>query len=304
MADPILSIIVVSYNTREMTLECLRSVYAETRTPFELIVVDNDSPDGSAEAIGREFPDAMLIAEKINHGFARANNIAAKHARGEFILLLNPDTVVLDGALDRLLAFARARPEARIWGGRTVFGDRSLNPGSCWRRITLWNLFCRAIGAAALFPRSAVLNSEGYGGWDRMSERQVDIVTGCLFLLSRADWEALDGFDPIFFMYGEEADLCMRAAEKLGARPAVTPDAVIVHYHGQSSNVRADKIVRLLQAKREIVRRHFPTWQQPLAAALLALWPWTRSVAYRLIGRESAWVDVWRRRGEWKNGFS
>ena len=126
---PVLSILVVSYNTRDMTLECLRSVIAQTRTPFELIVLDNASSDGSAEAIAVEFPDITLLAETRNHGFARANNIAAEHAKGEYLLLLNPDTIVLDGALDKLLTFARRAPDARIWGGRTVFARWSAQSG-------------------------------------------------------------------------------------------------------------------------------------------------------------------------------
>jgi len=307
-----ISIIVVSYNTREMTLDCLRSVAAETTVPHELIVVDNASTDGSAEAIAAEFPEIVLMAEADNHGFAKANNLAAKRARGEYLLLLNPDTVILDGAVDRLMAFAERRPEARIWGGKTLFGNRSLNPGSAWRRMSLWNVFCRTVGLTGMFKRSAFFNSEAYGGWDRNSERQVDVVTGCFFLISRADWEALGGFDLTFFMYGEEADLCLRAARDLGAAPHVTPEAVIVHYGGASEKVRADKMVRLLKAKSELLRRHIPSWQQPLAHAIFRLYPLSRRTALdvlALVGAGQAdsrdvWREVWARRGEWQDGFS
>jgi GT2 family glycosyltransferase len=310
---PLLSIIVVSYNTREMTLACLRSVYAETRAEFELIVIDNASDDGSAAAIASEFPGVILMAETENHGFARANNIAAKRARGRYLLLLNPDTLVLDGALDALLGFAAARPDARIWGGRTLFGDRSLNPSSCWRRISLWNTFCRTAGLTGIFRKSDLFNGEAYGGWDRSTERQVDIVVGCLFLIRRADWEALGGFDTTFFMYGEEADLCQRARRQLGARPRVTPKATIVHYAGASEKVRADKMVRLLTAKVELIRRHVPGWQRPLTLALFRAWPLSRSLAFSLLnalglkkdsGNAETWRKVWARRDEWKNGFS
>jgi GT2 family glycosyltransferase len=307
MTECILSIVVVSYNTRDMTLACLRSVFEQTHTPFEVIVVDNASTDGSAQAIAEAFPGVTLLAETRNHGFAGGNNLAAAQARGEFLLLLNPDTLVLDGALDRLVAFARRKPEARIWGGRTLFGDRSPNPSSCWRRMDLWNLFCRATGLTAIFRNSEVFNAEAYGGWDRMSEREVDIVSGCLFLIARSDWQRLGGFDPAFFMYAEEADLCLRARRQIGARPCVTPEAVIVHYGGASEKVRADKMVRLLRAKRELIRRHFPAWQEPLAAALFSAHPASRSLATGLLARlgrkaESArvWAEVWARRGEWR----
>ncbi|MEO0487051.1 MAG: glycosyltransferase family 2 protein [Pseudomonadota bacterium] len=304
-AAPAVSIIVVSYNTRDMTLACLRSVYEETRTPFELIVVDNASSDGSAEAIAAEFPKATLLAETDNHGFAAANNLAATHARAPFVLLLNPDTVILDGAVDRLMAFSQARPGARIWGGRTYFGDRTLNPASAWHRMTLWNLFCRASGLTALGRNSPLWNGEAYGGWDRSTERAVDIVTGCFFLIARADWEALGGFDLTFVMYGEEADLCLRAQKSLGAAPRVTPEANIIHYGGASETVRADKMVRLNRAKMELISRHFPAWQVPLARALYLAWPLSRFVASSLLRRGSSrdWSEIWSRRSEWRHGF-
>jgi GT2 family glycosyltransferase len=304
--SPQLSILIVSFNTREMTLACLRSIGRETRTRCEIIVVDNASTDGSAAAIASEFPDLALLAEIENHGFASANNLAARHATGEYILLLNPDTVVLDGAIDRLMAFAEAHPTARIWGGRTVFADGSLNPASCWKQMTLWNIFCRTSGLTGLFPKSQIFNSEAFGDWDRSTEAQVDIVSGCFLLISRSDWVALSGFDPIFHMYGEEADLCLRAARDLGAVPRVTPDATIVHHGGASERVRVDKMVRLLRAKAELIRRHLPSWQRGAGRFLFRLWPLSRWLANSLARRgENAalWREVWARRGEWEHGF-
>lgn len=306
-AAPRVSVIVVSYNTREMTLDALRSVYAETRTPFELLVIDNASTDGSAEAIAAAFPpeshpNLRLWAETDNHGFALANNIVARQARGEYVLLLNPDTIVLDGAIDRLLAFAEARPEAGIWGGRTLFADRSLNPTNCWDHMSVWSLFCRVGGLSAVFPRSALFNPEAYGDWRRDEIREVGIVTGCFFLIRRAFWEELGGFDRTFVMYGEEADLCLRAAAR-GARPAITPEAEIVHYVGASSAVRADKQVMVMRAKITLARRHFHGLRQGAAMLLLRAWPLTRALASRVLGRPSPWRDVWARRAEWRDGW-
>ena len=305
-AKPRLSILIVSYNTREMTLECLRSVMRETRTPHEVIVVDNASPDGSAAAIAAEFPEIRLFAETTNHGFAGGNNLAAVEARGEYLLLLNPDTVVLDGAIDRLLAFAERNPVARIWGGRTLFEDGSLNPGSCWGRMTLWNVFARTSGLTGIFPRSPRVNSEDYGGWRRDSEAEVDIVSGCFILISRADWAALGGFDPTFYMYGEEADLCLRARRDLGARPRITPEATIIHYGGASEAVRSDKMARLLQAKMTLIGRHLPGWQRGAARRIYRLWPLTRRITLGLAGRReraAVWGEIWARRAEWEHGF-
>lgn len=301
VSTPALSVIVVSYGTREMTLECLSSVVRETRdTPYEAIVVDNASPDGSAEAIAAQFPDFRVMAQTENLGFAAANNLAVREARGRYLLLLNPDTVVLDGALDKLMQFARRRPDAGIWGGRTLFGDRSLNPSSCWRRQTLWNLFCRGVGLSMLFPNSPLLHSEAYGGWLRDSEREVDIVTGCLLLIEKRLWDRLGGFAPEFFMYGEDADLCLRA-RALGYRPAVTPGATIVHYGGATETSTARKNKRLLAAKALLIRKHFPKLTRPFALALLALRPWLKCT---LSGQRErgVWRDVWAVRQKWLAG--
>lgn len=312
MTTPEVSILMVSYNTRNMTLEAIRSAHEETRTPHEIIVVDNASTDGSPEAIAERFPDLQVMAETENHGFARANNLAAREARGRFLLLLNPDTVVLDGAIDRLIAFALSRPEARIWGGRTLFADRSLNPASCWAAMSLWSLISQATGLNSLFRQSGLFNPEGYGRWRRDTEREVDIVSGCFFLIERAFWERLDGFDPSFVMYGEEADLCLRA-RAIGARPRITPEAQIIHHAGASETVRAAKMVRLLRAKATLIRRHFSPRNRKIGLVLLSVWPRSRMLAFGLLtwmfGAErhrekyENWREVWTRRAEWREGY-
>jgi GT2 family glycosyltransferase len=311
-ATPEISIIVVSFNTREMTLECLRSVIAETQTTdYELLVVDNASSDGSAAAIAAEFPDLRLIALEENIGFARANNLAAESARGERLLLLNPDTVVLDRALDRLVAFADSRPAARIWGGRTLFADHSLNPGSCWAAMSVWGLFSRAVGLTMLFPHSERFNPEPLGGWQRDSVREVDIVTGCLLLIDRPLWDELGAFDPRFFMYGEEADLCIRAIDR-GATPVITPDATIIHY-GSASDT-GNKASAVAAARITLIREH---WSPiPRRAGIFLSWAsaLTHHVAYAtatklLPGRkrleDSARMHsgVWHDRHRWLAGY-
>ena len=300
-----LSILIVSYNTREMTLACVESVFAQTRADFEVIVLDNASSDGSADAVAARFPRVRLIRSAENLGFARANNVAAQHAIGRYLLLLNPDTVVLDGAIDKLRAFAEAHPEAQIFGGRTRFADGSLNPASCWRRATPWSAACIALGLTSLFPRSNVFARESYGSWARDTVRDVDIVSGCFFLIRRDVWEELRGFDPAFFMYGEEADLCLRARRR-GYRCLITPDAQIVHHGGASENVHADKMVRLLTAKAQLFRRHWPAGLVPFGLQMLKLWAFTRMAALGLLRRMQprrrdsfeAWREIWRRRKE------
>lgn len=304
--SPMLSVIVVSYNTREMTLACLRSLYAQTLdTTFELLVVDNCSTDGSADAIEREFPQATVLRPDRNTGFAGGNNLAAHKARGAYLLLLNPDTVVLDRGIDNLMAFARREPARGIWGGKTYFADKSVNNTFCWKRQTLWSTICCAAGLSSLARGSAWADPEALGARVGEGVFDVDIVSGCFLLITRDLWNRLGGFDPAFFMYGEEADLCLRA-RRLGAQPGIDTTASIVHYGGASEKVRADKLVRLIKAKVQLIRRHWSPLLAPVGVAMLTLWPLTRTVAWRIIGivkrtgeGASTWAEVWRRRGEW-----
>lgn len=309
MPQPDLTVIVVSYNTCALTLTCLRTLHETTEAPLHTIVVDNASHDGSAEAIAAAYPDVELIALEDNIGFAAANNLAAARAKSEW-LLLNPDTECHSGAVDRLLAFSRAHPEAGITGGRTVFPDGSLNIASCWQRSTLWSTFCRASGLAAAFPQSGRLNPEAMGDWQRDSEREVDIVVGCFLMIRRSLWDRLGGFDGRYFMYGEEADLCLRA-RALGYRPRITPDAQIMHMVGAAADARIGKYVQSARARATLMSDHWPAWQVPLGRALLWLWAGGRAAAFALLsridGRQRAqaalWAEMWSRRSEWLGGY-
>jgi N-acetylglucosaminyl-diphospho-decaprenol L-rhamnosyltransferase len=309
MTSPRLSILVVSYNTKKLTLDCLASVFEQTRlTPFELIVWDNASSDGSPEAIGETYGNRVrLVKSDENIGFATANNSASEIATGDYLLLLNPDTVVLDGAIDVLAAFADRFPGSGIWGGRTLFKDGSLNSSSCWGRQTVWSLFCQATGLSVMFKRTSVFNPEGMGGWNREGVRTVDIVSGCFFMITSELWAALGGFREEFFMYGEEADLCHRA-RKLGAQPMVTSEATIIHYGGASERVLADKLVRLLKAKRLLIDMHFPPVARQIGRWLLFLWPVRRYCIHAVLaagGRRAsieardAWLEAVRRYRDW-----
>lgn len=309
-----LSIIVVSYNTKEATLACLRSVIEQTRTvSYEIIAIDNASTDQSAEAIRSEFPNVALIASRENLGFAQANNVAARQARGKRILLLNPDTLVQNGAIDALMNFANQNPRAGIWGGRTTFLDGKANP-SCLGDITLWSILCRACGLTYVFPRSAFFNPESIHMWDRLDrERDVDIVVGCFLLIDKSLWDTLGGFNPDFFMYGEEVDLCLRA-RKLGARPRMTPRATIIHFGGASEPSSEDKTVKILKGRITVMRVHWDALSLRVARWALLGTVAVRALASKVIrppqrrgggrdGRADMWGGVFRRRGEWLNGW-
>ena len=306
-----LSIIVISYNTKVLTLRALESLFRfPPPVSFEVIVLDNKSPDESAAAIAEAFPQVDLIAHPVNVGFAKGNNIAAERARGRRLLLLNPDTVSLEASQSGLWAFAEREPGRGIWGGRTLFPDLSLNPTSCWRRMTLWSVFCSAVGLTHMFPASRLFSSESYGDWRRDRVADVDIVTGCFLMIDTELWRRLGGFDEAFFMYAEEADLCLRA-KAIGARPGISPEAEIVHLGGVSEVTHTDKIVRTARGRVTLMRKH---WSPPAAAlggALMVLWSGLRLLGSRFVsGRRDApgaaaskWRDVWNRRSEWLAGY-
>jgi N-acetylglucosaminyl-diphospho-decaprenol L-rhamnosyltransferase len=306
---PNVSILVVSYNTKELTLACLESIRRTAGdVAHEVLVVDNASQDGSAAAIARGFPEVTCIELQENTGFARANNLAAQRARGRWLLLLNPDTLVLEGSLASLLAFAAAHPETRIFGGRTLFPDGTLNPTSCWRAPNAWSMFCLGSGLASLLRRHPWFDPESMGAWARDSEREVDIVSGCLLLIRRDLWESLGGFDEGFFMYGEDFDLCLRA-RRAGERCRISPRAVVIHYGGASERIRSQKMVSLFRTRARLYGKHASPLLARFGVAMLDLWALSRFLAFTVlagIGRDraresrAAWGSIWARRDEWR----
>ncbi|MEI4488204.1 glycosyltransferase family 2 protein [Frigidibacter sp. MR17.14] len=305
---PDLTVIVVSYNTRALTLKCLETLYSNTAVPFRCVLWDNDSEDGSATAVAAAFPQVDVVASRDNLGFARANNVVAEGADTEWLLLLNPDTEVHPGAIDALMAFSMAHPEAGITGGRTVFPDGSLNIASCWMRITPWSAFCMATGLTTVFRGSALFNPEGMGSWQRDTVREVDIVVGCFLMIRRSLWNELGGFDLRYFMYGEEADLCLRARAK-GYRPMITPEAQIMHLVGASSGKVANKVMMVAKSRVTLIRDHWPAALVPLGVGLMWLWAGTRvaaALALALAGRGAAlekWRLIWAGRRDWLAGY-
>lgn len=307
-----LSILIVSFNTRELTLGCLRSIYEQTSAiDFEVIVVENASQDGSADAIAQAFPQVRLIKLDRNLGFAGATNLAASKAKGQLLLLLNPDTVILDRAIEKAVAFARSKPSAGIVGGRTRFEDGSLNYNSCHGRPTLWSVLCLGTGLASLFRRSRVFNPESLGRWQRDSVREVDAVTGCFLLIGSPLWKQLNGLDESFFMYGEDTDLCLRAWQ-LGKSCVICPSATLIHYGAASDRVRPEKMIRLFRAKGQLFRKHWNPAAVRLGIWSLKLWAFSRMTALgvlKTVDRRrqtafDAWKEIWRRRDEFagRNG--
>jgi hypothetical protein len=310
---PELTVIIISYNTVEMTLKAIETLYENTfHTRFNCVVFDNASVDGSAKRIRQAFPDVRMIASDENIGFAQANNTVAKSCTTPYLLLLNPDTETHPGAIDALMQFAKKRPQAGIWGGRTVFADGGLNIASCWAAPTLRSLFFRALGLTTVFPRSRFINPETYGSWQRDSIREVDIVVGCFLLVGRPLWEKLGGFGAKYHMYGEDADLCLRARE-LGFWPAITPDAQITHHVGASTPKNEEKAILVMKSRATLIRDHWADGQIGIGIFLMWLWaalrfgvtrPFANSMHVQRRRSAARWKAIWHRRDEWLSGYA
>jgi GT2 family glycosyltransferase len=308
---PRLDIILVSYNTAEYTRRAIQSVYAETQqTDFHIIMVDNDSKDNSVALIAEHFPGVEIIQSGANLGFAGGVNMGAKAGQGEYILLLNPDTVILDGAIDKLVDYAKTTPQAGIWGGVTLNNDLSLNPNNARARLSFKTLLFSALGLSKAFNNSCFFNHDNYGCWDRTTEREVDVITGCFFLTPRTLWQELDGLDETFFMYAEEADYCIRAIKK-GYQPRVTPDARIIHHGGVSETNLSGKMLKLLKGKAELINKHAASWQKPIFKGLLQLHVLNKLLSLKLFSllKDSKkdtlgeWQKVYQQRKEWLRGY-
>lgn len=267
---PEVSVVIVTHNGAEWVQRCLQALVEDARpaVSIEVVVIDSASDAPTREVLARWADRVRLELSDENIGFARGCNLGAELSTGRRVLLLNPDAVVRPGAVDALVSALDADPAAGIMGGRTVRPDGTLDPSSCWGAPSLWSWFCFAAGLSTAFHGSAVFDPESLGRWQRDTYRRVDVVTGCLLLTTRETWERLGGFDTDYFMYGEDADLSLRAAE-LGLHPSITPDAVAVHAVGASSSRKAHKVRLLMTGKATLARKRWPARRARVGIALL-----------------------------------
>lgn len=303
------AVIIVAYNSESCIVECLQSVLGRQSTiSQEVIVVDNASPDQTAELVKRHFPTVQLVSASENLGFAAGVNLGATRANADYVLLLNPDTVVIDGAIDRIVEFAKANPEHGIYGGRTLKPDGSLEPSSCWAFPTLWSMGMFACGMSTILPNSRLFNPESMSHWQRDSVREVDVVTGCFLLVNAKVWQELGGLDGRFFMYGEDVDFGFRARAR-GYRPIIVPDAEVMHEIGESSSSKLAKLRLLYRGKATLIRTHWNGFGQSIALFFLLSGTALRALLFRFKSdgvKDSAshgWLHLWRERREWISGY-
>jgi len=241
--DSDVSIIIVNYNTRQLTLDCLASVYKSiTSYQYELIVVDNASHDGTVEAIRDTYPEVRLIANRDNTGFAVANNQGMEIAKGRYILLLNSDTVVKKDTLDIMIEFMDSHPEMGASGCKVILPDGSLDK-ACKRGFpTPSASFYYAFGISRMFPERPKFNQYQLGHLSPDDEYPVDCLVGAFMLVRRETIDQVGGLDETFFMYGEDIDWCYRIKEA-GWGIYYYPRTYIVHYKGASARRKPMKII-------------------------------------------------------------
>jgi GT2 family glycosyltransferase len=254
-----LSIIIVNYNTRDLLRDCLRSIYgSQGDFHYEVIVVDNCSPDDSVEMVRQEFPQARLIASEINRGYAYANNLGFRQARGHHLLLLNPDTVLPPTALQGMLDFMEEHPDAGVAGPKLVLADGSLDL-ACRRSFpTLDVAFYRLVGLSRRYPNSPRYNRYNLGYLDPNQVAEVDSVVGAFMCIRREALDQAGFFDERFFMYAEDIDLCYRIKVDHGWKVYYNPAVVVTHYKAQSTRKRfARMTIEFYRAMWLFHKKHF-----------------------------------------------
>lgn len=276
-----LSIVIVNWNTREMLRDCLQSVFDNIGAlEAEVFVVDNASGDGSPDMVAANFPQTILIRNAENRGFATANNQALTSARGEYVLLLNSDTLVHGTVLESSRQYMNAHSGVGVLGCRVLNADGSLQI-TCSKWPSLMNLALLTSGLWKL-PGPAFLDRYQMTRWDRTDARSVDVVSGCyMFVRARAIHE-VGLLDESFFFYGEETDWCRRF-QGAGWQLQFAPVGAITHYGGGSVkrlNHRRD--VMLTEATVRLHRKHGGLAAALACWAMLAIFNFSRATFWSI----------------------
>jgi GT2 family glycosyltransferase len=228
------SIIIVSWNCRQMLADCIKSLQGQLPEGCsEIIVVDNASSDGTADAIRANFPTATFIESKTNQGFARGNNTGIEVSKGKYLCLVNPDVVVGTRCLAQLFEYMEQNPGVGMVGPK-IIGRDGRTQRSCMRTPTLWNQLCRTFGLDTLTKSSRLFGGYLMKDFHFDELREVEIINGCFWMIRRAALESVGNLDQRFWMYGEDLDWCRRF-QLCVWKLVFFPDAKAVHYGGISS---------------------------------------------------------------------
>lgn len=253
-----ISVVIVNYNVRHFLEQCLISVFrALEGIDGEVFVVDNNSVDGSCAMVREKFPMAKLIENKQNTGFSKANNQAIRLSTAEYVLLLNPDTVVEEDTFRKVLSFMDATPECGALGVQMVDGDGQFLPESKRGLPTPWVAFYKIFGLATLLPGSRKFGKYHLSYLDKNQNHSVEVLSGAFMLLRKSVLDKIGLLDEDFFMYGEDIDLSYRVL-KAGYRNYYFADTRIIHYKGESTKKGSLNYVRVFyQAMIIFAQKHF-----------------------------------------------
>jgi O-antigen biosynthesis protein len=263
-----LSVIIVNYNVRQFLENALHSIRrAMADIDAEIFVVDNASTDGSAAMVRAKFPDVHLLENSENLGFARANNLALTRARGEYLLLINPDTVVQETTFHEMIQFLRSRPDVGLAGCKVLNPDGTFQL-PCRRSFpTPWVAFTKIFGLSALFPRTRLFGKYNLTYLSPDETYPVDAVSGSFMMMTRAAYDRIGGLDESFFMYGEDLDWCYRVKEA-GFGVYYVHTTSIIHFKGESTRRSdIDEIRTFYSAMELFVEKHFG--RSPLLTSFL-----------------------------------
>ncbi|MEK7671678.1 MAG: glycosyltransferase family 2 protein, partial [Bacteroidota bacterium] len=255
-----LSVIIVNYNVRQFLENALASTYrAMEGLQGEVFVVDNASDDGSIEMVKTKFPHVLLIENQANVGFAKANNAALKQAKGRYVLLLNPDTIVQEDTFKVMIRFFDENPDAGLAGCKILNPDGTFQL-PCRRSFpTPWVAFTKIFGLSTLLPKSKLFGKYNLTYLNEDETYEVDAVSGSLMFLRREAYEKVGGLDETFFMYGEDLDWCYRIS-KSGYKVYYVHSTKIIHFKGESTRrSEIDEIRTFYQAMQLFVEIHFST---------------------------------------------
>ena len=230
-----ISIIIVSYNVKDYISQCIRSIYKSNlnQNDYEIIVVDNDSHDGSINEIQDNFNKVILHANDSNKGFSKAVNKGLSLAKGEYVCILNPDVIIQENTLSHLLDFCSKKTNLGAVGPKILNSDGTIQH-SCKRSFpTPFNSISRLLGLDRLFPKSKIFGSYNLTYLNTDIEHEVDVLSGAFMLVPMQVFKEIGGFDERFFMFGEDIDICHRIKEA-GYKVYYTPISEIIHYKGES----------------------------------------------------------------------
>lgn len=255
-----LSIVIVNYNVKYFLEQCLLSVFeSKTDFDFEVFVVDNNSSDGSVEYLKPRFPQIKFIENTENPGFAIANNQAIEECKGEYVLLLNPDTVLGENVLANVCHFMDKQENAGAVGVKTINGTGKFLPESKRGFPTPWASFCKIFGLAKLFPKSEFFGKYHLKYLDENGTHPVDVLVGSFMMIRKTALDKAGNLDEAFFMYGEDIDLSYRIVQA-GYKNYYLPEKVI-HYKGESTSKDDMKYVKVFyEAMYIFFKKHYPNY--------------------------------------------